>query len=145
MNTVQCLHDKTQGSASRPAAFSVGWSQAIFAMSLRHYTITGISAFPKFALWDLVFAKELHQYLFFPTTRHPQGIFAFMKRGKVKIVLSVCFAEAVGIPARRGPPPSFFLGTTHSIPASSCHRSELSLWASVSSQCIPCIHQQDMT
>lgn len=53
-------------------------------------------------------------------------------------------SKIVGIPARRGPPPSFFLGTTHSIPASSCHRSELSLWASVSSQCIPCIHQQDV-
>ena len=101
MNTVQCLHDKTQGSASHPAAFSVGRSQAIFAMSLRFFTQLQASLLFKSSLDATLFLQKSYISTCFCSPRETRRGFSLLwKQVKSKNSAQCLFCRRSGYPSR---------------------------------------------
>lgn len=101
MNIVQCLHDKTQGSASRPAAFSVGWSQAIFVMSLRRFIQLQASLLFQSSLYETLFLQKSYiSTCFSPPQDIRRGFLLLWKKGKSKNSAQCLFCRSSGYPSK---------------------------------------------
>ena len=99
---IQCLHEKTQGSASRPAAFSVGWSQAIFAMSLRFFIQLQSSLLFKSSLYATLFLQKSYISTCFCWPQEiRRGFLLLWKKVKSKTSAQCLFWRGSGYPSKQ--------------------------------------------